>query len=222
MPGFCDQLDNLMVMTPEQMRDFIDTVVNKELMEKYGYDPVNIKADDPANPHCGPNEEACWSDEDQTLYYNEERISQKAQQDEIVETLAHESLHGMDYQDRGNSSEGLDDEVSEKYTVRLYNEYGEDGEKMYGPGDDIPGEGHSEEVYKPAREIAKEMTELCKKLKKAKTPEAKESIKNEIQKEIQEILDNRWDADDDEGDDGESDDGDEGDDGGDGDEGEDD
>lgn len=201
MPDFCEDLDNLMVMDGGQLQDLIDTIVNRELLEKYGYNPVTIKPDDPANPICAQNQAACWNDDDKTLYYKPDRITQpppdgRRLQQEFLETLVHEGLHAMDYKDRGSSSAGLGDERSDNRTVQLYDEYGEDGEKMYEPGDLIPGDKHMEEVYEPAREIAEELTELCDTLRKAKSPEERESIKKAIQQEIQDILEDRWDAED--------------------------
>ena len=202
MADYCDQLNDRMVMNDQQTQKLVETIVNETLLQQYGYDPVAVQKDDPANPHCSQNEQACWSDEDKTLYYND-ALSSQGDQKQFLETIVHEGLHAMDQQD-GHSSDELGDEQSEKYTVRLYDEYGEDGEKMYKPGDVIPGIGHSEEVYAPAREIADELYDLCKQSHKGSEAE-RESIQNQIQHAIQEILDHRWEADDDEEDDDDED-----------------
>jgi hypothetical protein len=195
MADYCDQLNDRMVMDDQKMEKLVETIVNETLLEKHGYDPVAVEKDDPANPHCPPNAEACWDDESETLYYND-ALAAKGDQKEFLETVVHEGLHAMDYQDYGDSSDDLGDEVSEKYTVRLYDEYGEDDEKIYAPDEVIPGEGHMEEVYKPGREIADELFDLCQRASKA-SPAERESIQNEIKEAVQDILDQRWEPDDD-------------------------
>jgi hypothetical protein len=196
MADFCDQLSDYMTLPPDKTQELVETIVNDEFMAKYGYDSVNVKADDPANPECPPNVEACWHDDDETLYYNADQLNSQGDSPKLIQTMVHEALHAMDYQDYGDSSDGLGDELSEKYTVRLYNEYGEDDEKMYAPGSAIPGIGHSEEVYKPAREIADKIHDVCNKKLQGKSPAERESILGQLEEEIKKILDQRWGAED--------------------------
>lgn len=202
MIDICEQLSNYMILPPGQLEDFVEGIVNDQFMAEYGYENVTVKADDPSNPKCPPNTEACWSDEDEIFYYNPDIFGSDGDTKHLVETIAHESLHAMDYQDYGDSSDGLGDEVSEKYTVRLYDQYGEDGEVMYSPRDVIPGIGHSVEVYRPAREIADKIVDACRNKMKEKSPAERESILSELQRELKELLDKRWGAEDKDGSDG--------------------
>lgn len=207
MSALCAQLSNWLVLDEAGEQKLLQAVAD-ELTRAGGYDPVPVQRDDPANPKCESNQSACYVAADRTIYYGnlDNLDSQRA-----VETVAHEVLHAIDDQD-GVDDAALGDERAEKYTIRLFDEYGSDGEKMYAPGDPIPGSEHSEQVYQPGREIAEAITDYCKRRAKA-PPESIESLTVALARQIAKILDQRWEpddgGDDDDDEDGDDEDGDE-------------
>jgi len=200
---YCDKIENWAGMSTSDRKAFIEEVINEIMMEGNGYQKVDIESYPDSAPKCASGSSACWDDDDKKLYYSESELLSNMQIsrsedappiNRMLNTLAHEALHAMDYQDYGSSdlNDQLGDEKADHHTTRLSDPMGERNETRYEQGEVIPGNAHTEEVYKPADAIANALLQICDEAKDEGRPLSLESVKRRLSKKIADLLKKRW------------------------------
>lgn len=197
MQDICEKLqpENWQNLSASERKELLSSIVNDSILEPNGYDDVDLVADDPNDPKCG-SDPACFHDDDEKIYFNEDTISDLPPE-QAVNLMTHEALHAMDNEDFGSSKaeEMLGDEVADHHTFRFDWPPGtgdEDGVTRYEQGDIIPGRNHVDEVYIPADEISGAIFKECDKARANGKPLTIESLKRRIAKRLREILNKRW------------------------------